>query len=150
LSVGKSRPMNQYVSAALLGAGSGMRTTAAPFAARWKRTGKFPFFNALALAGELVVDKLPFTPPRTMPGGLGARVSAAAFATRSIDAHGGQRFALLAVAALSAVSAAFLMMNVRKGIVDRSGVPDPVVALGEDALAIAVVLAATRGNGNAR
>ncbi|MGZ3496733.1 MAG: hypothetical protein ACXWNK_00990 [Vulcanimicrobiaceae bacterium] len=143
--------MNEYISAAMLGAGSGMRTTAAPFAARWKRTGTFPVSSAFALAGELVVDKLPFTGARTKGGALGARMSAAGFATRSLAAPSGiARLALVAIAALAAYGTAYAMMNARKAIVDRTGLPDALVAIGEDALAVALVLAATRSNGNAR
>lgn len=137
--------MNQYISAAMLGAGSGMRTTAAPFAARWKRTGTFPVSSAFALAGELVVDKLPFTPARTNGGQLGARMTAAGFATRSLESSSAvERAAFVGIAALAACGTAYLMMRARKALVERTGIPDALVALAEDALALTLVLAATR------
>ncbi|MDQ2872305.1 MAG: hypothetical protein M3R35_04135 [Candidatus Eremiobacteraeota bacterium] len=142
--------MNAYVSAALLGAGSGMRASVAPFASRWKRTGRFPLRNALALAGELAADKMPFAGPRTALPALVARAGAAGIATRCLPAGSRlTRVGLAGTAAASAVACAFAMMRARKELVERSGLADAAVAVVEDALALAVVIAATRANGKA-
>ncbi|HEY8314909.1 MAG TPA: hypothetical protein VIG51_12180 [Candidatus Baltobacteraceae bacterium] len=142
--------MNRYLCAAMLGVGSGMRTSAAPFAARWKRSGVFPRGAAVALAGELLIDKMPFAGPRTGPGALVARAAAAAFAACSVEANTGrQRTAIVALAAACAVGSAFAMMSARRSLVAKTGLPDPAVALLEDALAIWLALAALRANGNA-
>ncbi len=140
--------MNTYLSAALLGAGTGMRASAAPFASRWKRTGRFPFRNAIALAGELAVDKMPFAGPRTALPALAARAGAAGIATRCLHASTrSKRIALSGIAAASAVAFAFGMMRARKALVHKSGLPDAAIAIIEDALAVALVLGATRANG---
>ena len=87
--------------------------------------------------GELIVDKLPVTPSRTSPPPLlgrmasGALVGAALFASEDRDtAVGG----LLGAAA--ALASAYAGESLRVRAAQRLGVPDPFVALIEDAIVL--------------
>ena len=98
----------------------------------------------LLALGELVVDKLPVTPARTLPASLVVRALAGGIAGGSLAAaRGGDRRlgALCGIAA--AVAASFLFERLRAAAVRRTGLPDPVVALAEDALAIGAGYALT-------
>jgi uncharacterized membrane protein len=92
--------------------------------------------SAMAL-GELVADKLPFTPNRTAALGLGARIISGAVCGAAFCATTGQSVALGAIiGAFGGVAGAFAGYEVRHRIVQRLRVPDFVIALLEDALAI--------------
>ena len=135
-----------------LGVASGMRsmTPLAVTAARLPDPGRSPGVASrlpprgrkllLALAaGELVADKLPMTPSRTSPPALIARLvsgAAAAAATAEVGGRGSVRPALAGV--LGAWAASFYMERLRLRAGRRSGLPDPFIALAEDALAIAL------------
>jgi uncharacterized membrane protein len=138
----------------LLGFVDGLRSLTAPAIVCWaahlgwlRFAGtKFAFidhrstlvvFTVLAMI-ELVVDKLPNTPARTAPLGLVARIvlggaSGLALATGTgISAH-------LAgvIASIGAVAGAFAGYNIRHAVVFKAHVPDIVVAIAEDVIAIA-------------
>ena len=127
---------NRLPAAALLGLAGGIRTTA-PLAAltahgrlvdgpaRWAVFG--------ATAAELAADKLPMIPPRTAPLPLLGRVAAAAAAGATV---GGTRGAV--AAAVVGGAATYGAKAARVAIVRRSGVPDPVVAVAEDAIALGI------------
>lgn len=92
-----------------------------------------------AMLGELVGDKLPMTPSRTDPGALGGRAVSGAIAglavattTTGPDRRG--RSAVLG--AVGALVGSVVLMRLRSTVARRTGLPDPVVALAEDALAI--------------
>ena len=90
-------------------------------------------------AGEIVVDKLPFTPSRLMPGSLVVRAGiggiAGALLSRgtTLDPIRGA-----AIGAVGALVGSFAGYEVRAGLVARTGLPDPLVAVLEDVVAVAL------------
>jgi uncharacterized membrane protein len=93
-------------------------------------------FTFLAIC-ELIMDKLPQTPSRTAPMGLIARAITGALSGAALAVSGGK--ALLAGALLGAaggVASAFAGYQIRKGLVTQMNLPDFVVAVVEDLLAI--------------
>ena len=130
-------------AAALLGAACGMRTFTGPAVLAWRDAwlpGRARLVAFAAAGGEAVGDKLPIVPPRTSPGPLAGRVISGALCGRRLAGTPG-----LAAGALAAAAATFGLPRLRAAAVERSGLPDPVVALGEDALAVGSALLATRG-----
>ena len=92
----------------------------------------------LAAVGELVADKLPMTPPRTKPLPLVGRLGTGALAGAAIGTLGGQGgwrrgAALGAVGGLVGSFAGTFFRSVGA----RTGLPDLVLALVEDAITIA-------------
>lgn len=151
------------VQAVGLGATAGMRAMAAPalLSANSVLSGKNPLLNtalgsictapaagvlvALA-AGEMVADKLPFTPDRTMissllgRAGSGAVVGAAAFcAAKEKPVWMGA-----IIGAVAAVGAAYGMFYLRKFATEKLHVPGVVAGAAEDALAVAGEMAILR------
>lgn len=94
--------------------------------------------------GELIADKLPTTPSRTIPPALVFRALSGGYAGRSVarifaaDVNWGA-----GAGAVGAIVAAYAGMALRAGIVRSTGLPDPIVALAEDAVAIRGAIAAT-------
>ena len=90
-------------------------------------------------AGEIVVDKLPFTPSRLMPGSLVVRAGiggiAGALLSRGTTLNPKRGAAIGAVGALVGSFAGY---EVRAGLVARTGLPDPLIAVLEDVLAVAI------------
>jgi uncharacterized membrane protein len=93
-------------------------------------------FSALAL-GEYVGDKLPQTPNRTAPlplvarivfGGLCGAIAATALKGAALEG--------VILGALGALLGSFVGFHFRRDIVLRTGWPDWVVALNEDAIAL--------------
>jgi uncharacterized membrane protein len=85
--------------------------------------------------GELVGDKFPMTPSRTSPPPLlgraasGALVGAAVFASESRRATTGA-----ALGSTAAIVAAFAGERLRALAGEKTGLPDPLFALAEDAI----------------
>lgn len=99
----------------------------------------------VAAAGELVVDKLPMTPARTSPPALVGRIASGALVGAAVAATRRESVVLPALAgAVSAAASAFAMQTLRAEAGERLGVPDPAVAVVEDALAIGLSVAAAR------
>lgn len=99
----------------------------------------------LAAAGELVGDKLPITPARTDPAPLLGRIASGALAGAAVAAirRSNPIFPAL-VGAISAAASSFVMMDLRKNAGERFDLPDPAVAVVEDALALGISVAAAR------
>jgi uncharacterized membrane protein len=92
--------------------------------------------TALMLA-ELVADKLPRTPSRTQPGPFVGRVVTGGLAGAALLGGTGGSLALGAIlGALGAVAGTLGGYRARTGLVRMLGVPDYVVALAEDAVAV--------------
>ena len=146
--------MNLYLQALGIGAVAGMRSASAPAltshhfannpslfldASPLKTLGTQTTANGLKLmaAGELVADKLPRCPNRTDPGPLGARAVSGGTCAAAIFLAAGERPEVgAALGAIAAVVSAFTMMTLRRAIGKAAGLPDPAVALAEDALAL--------------
>ena len=137
----------------LLGAIAGLRSMTPPAVVAWAaRLGWLhlegtplawlarpitTYVLAALMLGELVGDKLPTTPPRTAVGPFAGRVVTGALAGAAFTAGVGQHLALGAiVGALGAVAGTLGGYRARIGLVRALGVPDYVVAVAEDVLAV--------------
>jgi uncharacterized membrane protein len=97
------------------------------------------YILAVLMVAELVADKLPFTPSRTRPGPFAGRIIAGALSGAALAAGTGEWLALGAVfGAVGAVLGTLGGYRARTGLVPTLKVPDYVVALVEDAMAIGV------------
>lgn len=142
-----------YVKAASLGAVAGLRALTAPallgyFASSEKdddlknnplASPKVSAAVGLLAVGELVGDKLPFTPNRTEIPGLAARIVSGAFVGGSICAAR-KKFVLTGaiLGAASAVAAAYAGQNIRRIISEESDVPSAVLGAVEDVIAVGI------------
>jgi uncharacterized membrane protein YagU involved in acid resistance/uncharacterized membrane protein len=123
----------RWPDAALAGLGSSMRTFAGPamLAAHGRITGKPRIVVLAAAAGELAMDKSQKATDRTDLPAVVGRALAAAYTGREIAAVPGA-----AAGALSAVAGSYAWWRARGLVVATTGLPDPVVAVGEDFLAM--------------
>jgi uncharacterized membrane protein len=86
---------------------------------------------------EVVFDKLPSTPSRTIGAGLIARIVFGGVTGAAVAASGSQSISLGAVlGAAGGIAGAFVGYEVRKRLVRLLKVPDLVIACMEDAVAI--------------
>ena len=93
-------------------------------------------FTLLACV-ELVTDQLASTPARTKPAGLVPRILLGGLCGATVASAGGQSLALGAVlGAVGGIVGAFAGYEVRTRLVKALGVPDFVIAVLEDAVAI--------------
>jgi uncharacterized membrane protein len=131
----------RWPDAVLAGLACSMRSTAGPamLAVRGRIEGAPRIGVLIATAGELAADKTPVIPDRTGAPALAGRVGAGAFTGRAVAGMPG-----LAAGAAGAAIGSFASWRARKLVVDTTGLPDAVVAVGEDILALAVAAAATR------
>jgi uncharacterized membrane protein len=148
--------MNPYpvvLLAFLIGVIAGLRTMTAPAVVAWGTnrhwlnlhnsalafmgsTAAVAVFTVLAL-GELVADKLPSTPNRTGLLGLIGRSVFGGLSGAGVAAAGAQSIALGAVlGAAGGIAGAYAGYEVRRRLVRALKVPDFVIALLEDAVAI--------------
>ena len=89
--------------------------------------------------GELIGDKMPQTPARTAMPGLGFRVLSGGTCGALLSEAEGQSVAQGAMlGGFGAVVGAFAFLRLRLWLDEELGLPDPVVALAEDALTITV------------
>jgi uncharacterized membrane protein len=91
----------------------------------------------VAAGGELIGDKLPTAPSRTMIFSLAGRAGSGAAAGDRVAGRAG-----IALGAAGAVASSFGGERARAALVDRLDVADVWIALAEDALAIGLALAA--------
>ncbi len=111
---------------------------------------RHPWGRALVIAmaaAELVGDKLPATPSRLALPALLGRIGAAALAGAALGTEGPRGAAPRAagLAAVGALLGAMAGYGIRRSLVDASRLPDPAVAVLEDAAALALSRAATSG-----
>lgn len=92
--------------------------------------------SALAIA-ELVGDKLPFTPNRIAAGPLIARIVSGAFSAFALCSATGQgAVAGAIVGGIGALAGAFGGFRARRHLVQNKNLPDILVALLEDVIAV--------------
>lgn len=101
-----------------------------------------PTVRALLLvsaAGEIVVDKLPFTPSRLLPGSLVVRTGLGGLAGALLARSAGlpPRLGVLSGAA-GALVGSYAGYTVRAGLGRVTGLPDPLFAALEDVAAVAL------------
>ena len=95
--------------------------------------------NVLAVlaGGELIGDKVPGVPNRIDPMPLTMRVGSGALSAAALtEADGNSAPIGAVVGALGAVAGAYAFFYLRRWLTHEKGLPDPLVALAEDALAI--------------
>jgi uncharacterized membrane protein len=145
-----------------IGTLAGMRSSSAPVITSHilsqhhsKRLGKSPLnfmqsdkvstgLKIMAIS-ELVMDKLPSTPNRIMPMVIAARCLSGALAGASIyKASGGNTVTGALLGATAAFVSTFGSFYLRKGVVKKTKLFDPVVGAIEDALVIGVGVGLTR------
>ena len=103
-----------------------MRTLSRPATARWL---------AFAAAGELLVDKLPIAPNRTVPPSLLWRIASGALCGAAVArALGGELRTGAIAGGAGAVIGSYAGQNIRRMIGQILGVPDVLVAIAEDAV----------------
>lgn len=109
---------------------------AEPLPAVMKKPWFIPLVTTFA-AGELIGDKLPFTPSRLEPAPLVGRLLLGGLAGVITAKASRESSVVGALAGASgAVVGAFGGYHVRKAVVQASRVADPIVAIGEDVVAI--------------
>jgi uncharacterized membrane protein len=137
----------------LIGVVSGLRSLTAPAVVAWAAhrgwinlnhaplqfmgsTAAVVVFTLFAVV-ELVADQLPSAPSRTAPPGLIARIVLGGLSGAAIAVSGAQSIAIGAVlGAAGGVAGAFGGYQVRTRLVKALKVPDFVIAILEDAVAI--------------
>jgi uncharacterized membrane protein len=142
-----------FLLAFVLGFVAGLRSMTAPalvaWAARlgWLQLEGTPlsflgipwvtYLLTLFMVAELVADKLPRTPARTMVGPFLARILLGGLAGAALAVGSGTSLALGAVVGgLGAIAGTLGGYRARTGLVKALGVPDVVVALAEDCVAV--------------
>jgi uncharacterized membrane protein len=94
-------------------------------------------FTLLAIV-ELILDKLPNTPARTAPLGLIARICFGGASGLGLATSAGTSLSFsVLLASTGALVGAFVGYRSRRLIVTEAHVPDLVVAVAEDVIAIA-------------
>jgi uncharacterized membrane protein len=92
--------------------------------------------------GELIADKLPGIPARIEPGPLAARGLMGALLGWSVGQGRIGRSVSAAIGAAAALAGATAAYHARRHLTGRYAVPDPAIALAEDAITLAVASAA--------
>lgn len=140
-----------YTEAAVMGAVAGLRSMSAPaIVSQFARSGLLPigassvgFLNrpatirttAILAAGELIADKLPFMPKRTKAPSVVARGISGGLSGAAICLS--KRRSVLAgalIGAAAAVGATYGAYQLRRRAGQKFHLPDPVVAIVEDAI----------------
>jgi uncharacterized membrane protein len=95
--------------------------------------------------GELVGDKLPVIPSRTSPLPLLGRAASGALVGAAVFVSEGRRATTgAALASTAAIAAGFAGERIRALTVEKTALPDPVVALAEDAIVFLIGLHSLR------
>ena len=147
--------MNQrtFNSALLLGVTTGLRSMMAPallsLSAQQPGTERHWLLASpktarvltTMAAGELVFDKLPSVPSRISPASLSGRLLIGAMCGAAVSRDDESGGALLGIA--GALVGSFAGYWIRKGAGRVSGIPDALIGLMEDGVAIGIGVAAT-------
>ncbi len=146
-------PTQVLLLAFLIGVIAGLRSLTAPAVVSWAahqnwlnlHNSSLSFMGSTAAVAafvlltlvELVADQLPSTPSRTKPPGLIARIVLGGLSGACVAVAGAQSIALGAVlGGMGGIAGAFAGYEVRTRLVRALKVPDFVIAVLEDAVAI--------------
>lgn len=152
-----------FFRALLLGFATGLRTMTAGAALAWHHDDAprsagwrtWPVLRGVwgrklmvaASAGEIVGDKLPATPSRLQLAPLGGRIAFGALAGAALGTEGRGKAVVIRSAIVGGVGGAagsYAGYHARKAAVDVTGLPDPAVAVVEDAIAVGLASTAVR------
>lgn len=142
-----------YTGAALMGVASGMRSLASPaIVSQLAKSGLAPvnhsalgFLNspvtaktaAIMAIGEVITDKLPFIPKRTQTPSLVFRaISGAASGAAVTSARKRSVLWGALIGAAAAIGATYGAYHARRWAAEKFDVPDPIIAVLEDALVV--------------
>jgi uncharacterized membrane protein len=142
-----------YILAVAIGIVAGLRSMTAPAAVAWAAALGWLRLDGTALeflssdvarwvltalmVGELVADKLSFTPSRTTPGPFIARVVTGGLSGAAlVSGHGAGWLPGALLGAVGGVIGTLGGYRARTGLVRRLAVPDYIVAVGEDVVAV--------------
>lgn len=145
----------RFAAAAAFGAIAGLRCISAPAALSHQLSKRLIQWNRgpvqsvlrddtvssillAAAAGEMVADKLPFTPDRIKPGPLAIRAASGAAVGWAIGRNPESRAFLAFVGATSAIATSFAAYGLRRYLAKHTFLPDALLGLGEDALVVAL------------
>ncbi len=146
-------PSGTLARAVGLGAVCGARTFAAPGVAALRgRYGQKRLRTALLVAagGELIGDKLPAVPARTLPPALLGRLASGAAMGATDGGRVGLNFPGAAPAAAGALAAglsAYATQRMRAALGRATGLPDPMLGLVEDIVVLTLAAQVTGGGG---
>lgn len=138
--------MNLPFPARSLGIGfvAGLRSMTAPAAVLAATDNSLAFLAAFLAAGELVADKLPNTPPRTIPPAFGVRLASGAYCGMMLaEPYGGNVWTGVGCGVAGAIAGTLAGSALRTKVGPAIHLPDLLTALAEDALAISSALALT-------
>jgi uncharacterized membrane protein len=116
---------------------AGLRSMTAPAIANAAKRNAAAGMLATLAVGEMIVDKLPFVPSRTQWPSLLVRAAtgaAAAWVLPSETVREQRNAAILG--AVGAIAGSYLGEVLRRRAVQALHIPDPVVALVEDGIAV--------------
>lgn len=148
--------LNTYLQTACLGVIAGMRSMGAPALVsdhlarsqpsaleqsplRWLGTAKAANVTKFLAAGEIVGDKLPFTPSRLAPGPLFGRVLSGGLSGAALCVADGKRIEVGTVIGMAgAVAGAYGFYHLRRTLGQKWPVPEPALGAAEDVLAYSV------------
>jgi len=124
-----------YLRAFGIGIVAGLRSMTAPAIARAKTKDNISAVLTMAMLGEMLIDKLPITPSRTMPVALVVRaisggVSAAIVVACAKDVD---RRIAIGLGVVGAIAGSFAGERIR--VTAAGKIPDTLVALVEDLVA---------------
>lgn len=131
-----------YARALGIGAVAGLRSMTAPASTLFTHDRRLARVARYAALGELIADKLPFVPARTALPSLAFRVAIGGVCGDAVARRQhASRTGGAALGVLGAVAGTYLGYTLRSAVTRRRLVPDVVVALVEDALAVAAARA---------
>ena len=135
------KPVRRLGGAVLIGVVCGMRTFAGPavLALRGRLASRARLPLTAFAVGEAIGDKTAIVPARTSPPSLVGRASSGALSGRALAGAPGA-----VLGALGALAGTFGAYRARAALVERTGLPDPLVGVAEDAVAVASAVLASR------
>ena len=124
-----------YLRAFGIGIVAGLRSMTAPAIARAKTKDNISAVLTMAMLGEMLVDKLPITPSRTLPVALVVRAISGGVSAAIVVAgvHDVDRRIAIGLGAAGAIAGSFVGERIR--VTAAGKVPDTLVALVEDLVA---------------
>lgn len=130
--------------AVLIGIVAGLRSMIAPTAVAYARGSLWWILFAALAFGELIGDKLPRSPARTIPAALLFRCVAGGASAYFLVGSGLGGFFAAACGVAGALIGAYGGYALRRALTRRGRLPDLPVAIGEDILTIALAIVAVR------